>query len=468
MTSLLLSSPSEILKIIFAHLEPTDHLTLGLTHRNLRPLINPILYSRIEWEWKGPWTPPILRFLRSIIHRPELAKFVKVVILKGSNLEYHLRGDRSQSPKIAVTEDDLKPLIECVARTNVSYRGEWIQELRSGTIDAFVALLLSQVPRLNTLYLGEDFTLQSLFVGRILRSSLCEKHDYFHSFQNLREVSMPYFHFEFDKEHFRTTRNTADVLPLFYLPTVERMRAVIDNPAYFEWPGACFPASQSLRSLDLTMVREGNLGKILSATPKLKSLTWDWYYSPDLHDDFHTDIIDLDQLAADVTLVRETLTYLKISASTDVVEITRLPDTQIKGSFTLFPGLTRLKTLEVPIPFLFGFSKSDPNILGLEKLLPTSLEWLHLTDDLSYHSDWNWMRDVDYLLSLISSWILQGKQFTPYLGGIRLILKQTLVDHWTEEADPKFKYLGMQAAQAGLQFEVIEVLPSPESPEFWS
>jgi hypothetical protein len=279
---------------------------------------------------------------------------------------------------------------------------------------------------------------------------------------------MSYFHFEFDKEHFRTARNTADVLPLFYLPTVERIRAVIDNPASFEWPGACIPASQSLRLLDLTMVREGNLGKILSATPKLKSLTWDWYYSPDLHDDFHSDIIDLDQLATDLNHVRETLTYLRISASTDVVDLVRLPDAHIKGPFTLFSRLTRLKTLEVPIPFLFGFSKSDPNILGLEKLLPTVLEWLHLTDDLSYHSDWNWLREIDYLLSVISSWFLQGKRFTPYLRGVRFMLKNTLADDWPQEASPNFIDVGIQAPQAGLQFEVIEVLPSSESPDSWN
>jgi hypothetical protein len=278
---------------------------------------------------------------------------------------------------------------------------------------------------------------------------------------------MSYFHLEIDKQQFRTTMNAADVLPLFYLPTVDRIRAVIDNPASFEWPGACFPASQSLRLLDLAMVREGNLGKILSATPKLESLTWDWYYSPDLRDDFNTDIIDLDRLAADVTSVRETLTCLRISASAEVGEITRLPDAHIKGPFTHFSGLTRLKTLEVPIPFLFGFSKSDPNILGLEKLLPTSLEWLHLTDDLSYDSDWNWMRDIDYLLSVISSWFLQGKQFTPYLRGARFMLKNTLVDDWSQEVDnPIFKDFTIQAAKAGLQFEVIDVFKSHKSPDF--
>jgi hypothetical protein len=96
-------------------------------------------------------------------------------------------------------------------------------------------------------------------------------------------------------------RGGIDVLPLFYLPTVERIRAVIDNTVAFEWPGTGVPICQSLRSLELPTVREGNLGKILSATPRVESLTWHWFYSSDLRDEFHTDIIDFDLLAANLT-----------------------------------------------------------------------------------------------------------------------------------------------------------------------
>jgi hypothetical protein len=65
---------------------------------------------------------------------------------------------------------------------------------------------------------------------------------------------------------------------------------------------------------------------------------------------------------------------LRISAATGVVEITRAPEAQVRGPFTVFSGLKKLKTLEVPVPFLFGFSKYESNIFRLEKLLPTSLE----------------------------------------------------------------------------------------------
>jgi hypothetical protein len=59
MASSLLSSPPEILSMVFAYLDWTDHLALALTHRTLRPLADSILYSRIKWAWYSPWTPPI-------------------------------------------------------------------------------------------------------------------------------------------------------------------------------------------------------------------------------------------------------------------------------------------------------------------------------------------------------------------------------------------------------------------------
>jgi hypothetical protein len=183
MASSLLSSPPEILSMVFAYLDWTDHLALALTHRTLRPLADSILYSRIKWAWYSPWTPPILKVLRTITQRPQLAKLVNVVILKGHYFEYEIRhDDKNQTPRIAVEEDDLKPLIKCVTRTNMSYRDEWIEDLHNGTIDAVVALLLSQLPRLRDLYLGENITRQCHFVGRVLRSSLCEKGHHFHSF----------------------------------------------------------------------------------------------------------------------------------------------------------------------------------------------------------------------------------------------------------------------------------------------
>lgn len=460
MTSALITSPTEILRGVFVHLDQADFLALGRTHRTLLPVIEPLLYSRVKFTWNDSHTPPIPQFLRTIIQRPELATCVKGLALDGNDFDADMRAYRHQSPKFAVTEDDLRPLIECATGFNVSYRAEWIQRLRSGTMDAFVALLLSQLSSLTSLSLGENFCRESYLVGHVLRTSLCEEGDCFHAFQHLRDVSMLYPAIGLDQRRHTTARNTADVLPTFYLPTVEKLRVFIDSSVIFEWPTVSHPTAQSLLSLDLTMIREGNLGKLLSVTPRLESLKWDWYYRQDLRDDSVTDVINLDQIAADLALVRDTLTSLSITAGADVSQADPAPpELYFKGPYSTFSGLNNLKLLEVPIPFLFGFSQSDPNILGLEKVLPKNLEWLNLTDRLCYQEEWQWEWEMDYLLDVISSWFGRKDKFTPYLRGIRFMLEVMRVRDFLPEIIQRFKDVKLQAVKVDMEFEVLERAP---------
>ncbi|KAB8228860.1 uncharacterized protein BDW43DRAFT_315499 [Aspergillus alliaceus] len=186
-------------------------------------------------------------------------------------------------------------------------------------MDAFVTLLLSQLPRLRRLYLGQNFFRECPLMGMMLRSALCEETQDSHlpSFTHLQDVSAvpPGLGLKFRR--YTNVRNTADVLPLFYLPSVEQIWAFVDTPVTFIWPGRYPPDPSRFASLDVTMLREGHLGQMLSVTRGLRKLQWDWYYRPDLEDRFVTDIIDLDQIAADLSHVQETLADLTITAGTD-------------------------------------------------------------------------------------------------------------------------------------------------------
>jgi hypothetical protein len=263
-----------------------------------------------------------------------------------------------------------------------------------------------------------------------------------------------------DQRRHTIARNIADVLPTFYLPTVEKIRAFIDNPVIFEWPTVSPPTAQSLLSLDLTMIRERDLGKLLSVTPRLESLKWDWYYRPDLRDDSVTDVINLDQIAADLAHVRDTLTSLSITAGADVSQADPAPpELYFKGSYSTFSSLDNLKLLEVPIPFLFGFSQSDPNMLGLDKVLPKNLEWLNLTDRLCYQEEWQWEWEMDYLLDVISSWFGRKDQFTPHLRGVRFVLEVMRVRDFLPEIIQRIKEIELHAVKVDMKFEVLERAP---------
>jgi hypothetical protein len=199
--------------------------------------------------------------LRTIIQKPELAALVKVAVLDGQDFDGSIRYYKHQSPKLAVTGDDLKPLVEYIRTTNVSYCDESIQELRSVTMDASVTLQLSQLPSPKSIYLGEtslaNAPLSDVSFGPpSVRGAIA-----FIPF-NIYTASQCCILVLVLANEAHNGENHGRCPPSFYLPTVERIRAFINNPEIFEWPATCPPTSQSLRSLDLIMRREGNLGKV--------------------------------------------------------------------------------------------------------------------------------------------------------------------------------------------------------------
>jgi hypothetical protein len=56
------------------------------------------------------------------------------------------------------------------------------------------------------------------------------------------------------------------------------------------------------------MLRGGSVGQVSSTTRGLQKLKWDWYSRPDLEGRSVTDIVDLDQIASDLSHTPETLT----------------------------------------------------------------------------------------------------------------------------------------------------------------
>ncbi|KAJ5758325.1 uncharacterized protein N7511_007019 [Penicillium nucicola] len=452
----LLMTPTEILRLIFASLSNGDLAAVCLTHRDLRSPAEPFLYAHIQWTWSDSQRPPIAQFLRSIVQRPELASYVYDVVLNGDSLDGGIHDSGNENPKIPVTSVVLDELVGFIARINVPYAEEWIQELHAGSMDAFTTLLISQLLNLKRLFLDKNYNRETRLRGMMLRSALCEEstNSYLSSYRYLEDVSAEFPCLPFDIRQKTDTRNTRDILPLFYLPSVKRIRALVDNPATFAWTGKNPPNPWGLISLDLTMLRERHLGQVLSVTPRLQKLIWDWYYRPDLRDDSVTDIIDLDQIATGLSHVQETLTDLTITAGSngykaDIEE----PELQFSGSFKVFSELYTLKRLEVPIPFLLGFFPSISKANFLAVALPKSLIWLTLTDGLCMQEQWEWEWKTDYLLEVIRSWLQNWKRYTPNLQGFCLLGSVMKARDWKPDMIQGLRDLG---AQSGIEVQITD------------
>ncbi|KAJ5472721.1 hypothetical protein N7530_006722 [Penicillium desertorum] len=163
---------------------------------------------------------------------------------------------------------------------------------------------------------------------------------------------------------------------------------------------------------------KGILAESYQSHPGFRSFNGTGTTRRDLRDDSVTDIIDLDQIATGLSHVKETLTDLTITAGSEGYKADlEVPEVQFSGSFKVFSGLDNLKRLQVPIPFLLGFSPSASKANHLAVALPTSLEWLALTDGLCLNEQWMWQWETDYLLEGIRSWLQNWKRHTPYLWG---------------------------------------------------
>lgn len=339
--------------MILPYLSQTDLRSICLVHRHLHTLAELYLYSEIHFAWQESQPHPITSLLRSILRRPQLATYIRRVMLVGAS--FYMPHYQGKAPKIPVSEPELEEPLAFVAKTRVSYRKTWSEALQNGTMDAFVAVLLSQPLRLTHLFIGSDFFKESQFLGLVLRSTICEALDcgLRLDFGHLESVSLELYS---DYLRPRNIRNTADIFPLFYLPSVKQISASIDNPIAFSWPSTHQPSASSLRSLKLTTIREAYLGQLLMVADQLQSLHWQWFYSPDYLDQVHTPVIDLAQITTGISHVRNTLAELVISAVSYSGGDPDLPPLTIHGSLRAIAGFDKLRRFTAPLIFLMGFS----------------------------------------------------------------------------------------------------------------
>jgi hypothetical protein len=439
--------PDELLLSVISCLSQADLGTICLVNRHLRALAEPYLYADVRLTWKRSPPHPITLLLRSILRRPQLAAHIRAVSLLGASVF------EGPVPKLRISESEMRESMIFVADTRVPYREDWLDGLWDGTTDAYVAVLLSQPLRLTSLVIGHDYFKESRLVGSVLRSTLTDlSGDYGLrlDFENLKRVSLERYT---DPTQDLRTRNTADVLPLFYLPSIQYISASMDNPdGPFTWPAPNPPSSSSLRSLKLTSTREPFLDPLLSVTDQLQTFYWRWFYDPNLNDRAYTNTIELTQFTTALSHVRNILTELIVVAECELSDI-EYPLLHLGGSLTGIKDFNKLTKLTVPVTLLVGFSATDTAAEQLEASLPPNLVFLNLTDDLSFIEQYLW--EGYQLYNVLQQWLGRYQVSTPCLQGITLSLRDT-IDDWDQPMRDELRGL---CERVGIRLEVIELVP---------
>ncbi|KAL4878029.1 hypothetical protein BJY04DRAFT_221599 [Aspergillus karnatakaensis] len=456
--------PADILYLILKEVSTPEHRTLCLVSKAFHSFTEPLLYSAIglTFDREDPdRLPPFILLLRTLLTRPHLAAYITALRLNGNTCLFNWNKYRWTLPKVPVSDDFLDEPIAFVQGAKVPYSHFWIHELSQGSIDAWVALLLAQLPNLKSLYIAHVFARQSTLVGMVLRSAILEpRSQHLPDFRRLQHVSFIRLQGR-DEACSRTARNTLNLLPLLYLPCGQRMTLAIQNPKEWIWPAAALspPRPSKLTSLDLRIIREGCLGEVLAVTPNLQSLHWEWYYDEDVQDWIVKQTVDLDKIAAELSLVQGSLTHLTITA--EIGSGVLRPAIKTRGSLHAMVSFDMLKTLHIPWAFLVGFAQ-DPT-KRLQDSIPRNIERLTLTDDLALQNDdevepdwpcWEWEDHV--MVDLIQAWLVEWRTCTPCLRGVSLILSYIDTDRgqWLPEMRDRLVGLG---SEAGVRVELVEV-----------
>lgn len=194
---------------------------------------------------------------------------------------------------------------------------------------------------------------------------------------------------------------------MFSLCSIFPISANVDNAAIFAWP-IYAPNPSNITSLNLMILRKSYLGRILATTENLKTLKWQWAYEPNFQSEINNNVINLDQIVKDLSLVQDTLENLHLSGDASVSREHRaFPVVDIQGSLRALRGFEKLYTMEIP------------QLLGsLEDLMPKNIHHLTINDDLLWLKEVVW-KDRD-LFMLLWHWWRNFMAYTPYFHSFEL------------------------------------------------
>ncbi len=452
--ALLADLPHDLLWIIMKTFEGNEILRLSYVCKGLRKLAEPHLYREITWINKqGPSASrkvPLHLLLRTILGRSELAHHVKILRIIG--VISPSVGTRADDQ---LTADAIGPASDLVRTVGLPREEKWIEGIRQGNVDVYLALLLSQLSGLQALMLDRGFQYNSPFMGMMLQRMLfsADAANRLSKGDQLQSVGFtkPFGrYFAFDENTIDPDQN----LVLFYLASIGSISVSMPEPGPqgLTWPGGrARPCASTLTQLHLkrSQLQPDNLGEILRATPNLKEFSYELYCDADPEPERASAYVKCDQLGRALELVRSSLEKLSIavgfyaSSAMDVDEAggswERGAAWGIKSSLgDTLRGFTKLQELSIPVVVLLGWSATSSKTTSLADVLPPHpLRKLCITADLGGWLMYEWTDRI--CQTLIVDYLLDRHGEEPILRGIlprlKAVLPPPIYKNWDEEWD---------------------------------
>ncbi|KAK2757983.1 hypothetical protein FQN54_004389 [Arachnomyces sp. PD_36] len=436
----------ELQSMILAQCDQPSLHALSLVCRNFAVLSNQFLYTNIDWVWryhkrKVQHPPPLALFLRTLIECPRLASLVR---------RFRLEVDKSFNDGFkymreyldGIKPDPLDPQIFDAAMKLIYYRGfpdkgRWRASLSLRRIDAVIALILSQLDRLEELDLGMCLVHKSTYVGIAMTRLIMRRHDGF--FSHLKKIKFAENVQGFEAVGMETDIN--QIVPCFYLPSLKELDITFSDTWSTSWPEfkKCLQRKPSASLTTLRLYRcdisPEFIGKFVSLAPALKVLhcgilrdEWNFEEADDESDEDSGDRIDFADLRSALLPAADTLEDLTI----DVVHCEKNCDVHAPlsktgkipmGSLLQFKAL---RSLEIPSSLLLGETPWHP-YKQLSDLLPPSIRYLTLVDDAVTWETYSERRpdppkrSMQTIIDVLAEYLDPCARYAPLLQHITLV-----------------------------------------------
>lgn len=468
--------PPKLVVLLFEEtsLESSDISVISRLCRRLRMLVLPYLYRNISWSTflKDIIPPscarPIHLLLRSILESPHLGSFVRFFEFR-YNIEAHITGP-SPSSLWEPGEERFKPnikkmVMDLVYRSFLPQPARWIAALEAGNINAFLSLLATQFPNLQSLDLGVDYLIDGGFLGLIFRHLWLQRFSSAHSFgfSNLHQLRIGFLGSTRVRKLPSRYRGY-QTLSSFYLPCIKSLDTVIFCDRYFFWPIQQPPYPSQLASLDLTCFwSDGAILKhIVAAIPNLQSLKYNhWLDLSYPRGGNYSEYLDRHELGSALGQLRRTLKHLTLGINgywpkTRKEETPYNPQTDLANGYFCLQTFGQLGSVKLPFVMMFGYS---PLEMSKSVGLPGSIRRLTVSDDMSRgcggHYEWTARACLKRLGDCLPEWMRQA----PSLEMLELALDETSggQDHqssWTTDEEEEFKGL---CSEVGLACRIVTI-----------
>lgn len=397
--------PSEILLQILKHLPTSGKYRMLCMCKSLYEITLTTLYEVIwlEADIASSISPPYHLLLEQFLRPPEHASLVRKVIFLGPRSEIYMWPlDPYESPPNGHPQIIARRLVQDLALASPpildravsdEYAAEhsiadwerdededpWDYAIRYGEIDAYQALLLSQLHHLRSFTIGYHSEVGFPFLSIVIRNALrCEDSINLNAFKYLQTVELfvPVENLTPAMCHFGI-RNSLEISSFLYLPSLCQFTALfVDDPGYFTWPSQP-PSATALMSLHLqkSHLKPKDLRTLLTVAPNLKHLDYEFLCRDK---DFNCEM--LDKALVPVAISLENLTF---SIHLYVLEALNPHDADsslgIRGRLESLATFDRLKILTLPFIVLLG-SHPDPFTCNLASRLPQTLTSLKVTN----------------------------------------------------------------------------------------